>query len=213
MGIGRFDTTAETCEPENEEQQEWIRLAKLGDHAAFTLLVRAYQDAIYRFCLRFLGVPEMAQDATQDTFYKLYKTLDRFDESRRVRPWIYQIAANLCKDMLKRKEHNRLVTWNDEAGPTDSAGSGSTQPVRPDVVVSLRQDADRMNRAIAKLPESYREALLLKAVEGLSYEEAAVIAGATVTTMKIRVVRARLRLHELLDKHPLKISVLDRQKP
>lgn len=213
MGPQRFESAAVDCEVETAEQQEWIRRAKLGDHGAFTLLVRAYQDAIYRFCLRFLGNAELAQDMAQDTFYKLYKTLDRFDENRRVRPWIYQIAANLCKDVLKRKENNRLVSWNDDANMEGSFGSGPSHPERADVVVSLRQDADRMTQAISRLPESYREALLLKVVEGLSYEEAATAAGATVTTMKIRVVRARLRLHELLDKQPIRIPVVERQKP
>jgi RNA polymerase sigma-70 factor (ECF subfamily) len=182
-------------------ERDWIEQAQRGDKLAFARIVREHQDAVFRYARYFVGDPELARELAQETFYRFYRTLERFDPTMPVKPWVLRIAANACKDHLKRKRiEARLI--HQGGPPPDDLMSGSDSE-RPDHTAQRTQELARLQSAVLELREEYREPLLMKCVEGLSYEEMQEITGLPVTTLKIRVVRAREQLRSVLEREPV----------
>lgn len=160
-----------------------------------------HQDGVYRYALSYVRDPELAREMAQETFYRFYRTLERFDETMPVKPWLFRIVANVCKDHIKKRKLERQLA----AAPSDDASddhSRAPESERPDHAFSRAQELRRVQSALADLREEYRLPLVLKCVEGLSYEEIHEITGLPVTTLKIRVVRAREALRGLLAGEP-----------
>lgn len=174
--------------PETDSDQEIIARVIAGDRDAFATLIGRYSDPLYRHALGMTGSPDVAEDILQTSFIKAYHHLGevrgRFDA------WLFRIVANGCKDWLKNIRRTHLSYEED-----DQPSNYST----PDEDLDrseLRQDLDR---ALAELAPSLREAFIMKHVEGRSYEEMADLLGTTVGALKMRVHRAREALQALLE--------------
>jgi RNA polymerase sigma-70 factor (ECF subfamily) len=171
-----------------DTDQETITQVLGGDRNAFSLLIRKYSDALYRHALGMTGSPDVAEDILQTSFIKAYNHLGevrgRFDA------WLFRIVANGCKDWLKniRRTH---VSYEEDDQPSGHAG-----PAEELDRGELRDDLDR---ALARLAPSLREAFIMKHVEGRSYEEMADLLGTTVGALKMRVHRAREALQSMLE--------------
>ena len=167
-----------------------------GDIRAFDAIVDRYRGRLLNFVFRFVGDVESAEDIVQETFLRAYRNRDQYPVLLNFSTWLYTIAGNLAKSELRRRKRWRLLSldWGDDRG-----GVGlSDESRRPDRVTESAIADDQIQRAIESLPENYREVILLRDVEGLSYEEVARIAGCPVGTVKSRVNRARLRLQRKL---------------
>jgi RNA polymerase sigma-70 factor, ECF subfamily len=167
---------------------ELIRRVLAGERERFADLVQRYQASLFRHALGMVGDPDAAADLTQDSLVKAYTRLDSCNEPDRFAAWLFRILRNRCRDWLKnRRQHT--VELRDEAhtAPDDPAGS-----------LEQAQLGEVMNQALARLPEAQREAFLLKHVEELSYEEMAERLGTGISALKMRVMRAREALQELL---------------
>jgi RNA polymerase sigma-70 factor (ECF subfamily) len=155
-----------------------------GVPLAAAALVRSTQSDVWRLCAA-LGDPQSADDLTQETFLRAFGALHRFEGRSSVRTWLFGIARHVCADALRSRRRRRLTLVRDDAdleaagpaGPADSVAEGA-------VVTDLlaRLDADR------------REAFVLTQLLGLSYADAAVVAGCPVGTIRSRVARARADL-------------------
>lgn len=161
----------------------------LGGHRdAFKTLISRYSDPLYRHALCMTGSPDVAEDILQLSFIKAYQHLaevrGRFDA------WVFRIVANGCKDWLKNIRRSHL-SYEEDDQP-----SGFATPDEELDRTELRTDLDR---ALATLPGSLREAFVMKHVEGRSYEEMADLLGTTVGALKMRVHRAREALQALLE--------------
>lgn len=160
-----------------------------GDQEAYAALLARHQDGLYRYALRMVTSPDVAEDLVQSTLIKAYTSLGRCREPERFGSWVFRILSNRCKDYLKsrrRRDASLEETWPDEgADPAEETLRGE-----------LRR---RVAAALAKLPPSQREAFILKHVEGLSYEEIAERLETSVGSLKMRVFRAREMLQELLE--------------
>ena len=172
----------------SEVDQQIIASVLAGDRDAFATLIQRYSDPLYRHALGMTGSPDVAEDILQQSFIKAYNHLaevrGRFDA------WLFRIVANGCKDWLKniRRTH---VSYDEDDQP-----SAFNTPDEDLDRSELRLDLDR---ALASLAPSLREAFVMKHVEGRSYEEMAELLGTTVGALKMRVHRAREALQALLE--------------
>jgi RNA polymerase sigma-70 factor, ECF subfamily len=175
-------------EQQRDEDQETITRILAGDRDAYATLISRYGDSLYRHALGMTGSPDVAEDILQASFIKAYQHLSevrgRFDA------WMFRIVANACKDWLKniRRTH---VSYDEDDQPS-SLHTPEEEMDRSE----LRTD---LEKALATLPASLREAFVMKHVEGRSYEEMAVLLDTTVGALKMRVHRAREALQQLLE--------------
>jgi RNA polymerase sigma-70 factor, ECF subfamily len=160
----------------------------------FHRLVTRYQRRIFAVCFRVLGSSADAEDATQETFLRIARNADRYRGEAQVSTWIYRIARNVSTDHV-RYDARRPST------PVDDLTRLGDEPEAEDAL-SARETAMTVRDALDQLDERSRTLLLLVAVEGLSYAEAAEATGLPTGTVKSRVSRARVRLGELLADTP-----------
>lgn len=171
-----------------DTDQDVISRILAGERDAFAMLIGRYSDPLYRHALGMTGSPDVAEDILQTSFIKAYHHLGevrgRFDA------WLFRIVANGCKDWLKNIRRTHL-SYEEDDQP-----SGYQTPDEELDRGELRGDLDR---ALAALPVSLREAFVMKHVEGRSYEDMAELLDTTVGALKMRVHRAREALQKLLE--------------
>lgn len=181
-------TVSETPVDPLEVDQQIIARVLGGERNAFELLITRYSDPLYRHALGMTGSPDVAEDILQVSFIKAYQHLSevrgRFDA------WVFRIVANGCKDWLKNIRRTHL-SYDEDDQPSSYA-----DPEEELDRTELRSDLDR---ALAALAPSLREAFVMKHVEGRSYEEMADLLATTVGALKMRVHRAREALQILLE--------------
>jgi RNA polymerase sigma-70 factor (ECF subfamily) len=160
-----------------------------GARDEYSVLVSRYQDSLYRYAVGMVGSGDDAADIVQDSFVRGFTRLDRCQDPDRFGAWVYRIVRNQCLDYLKNRRR-RDITLEDDAPFT----SGDDPALYMD-----RLEVHRLvGSALAELPIAQREAFLMKHVDDLAYEEIAVITGASVSALKMRVKRARETLQSLL---------------
>jgi len=167
-----------------------IARAQAGEHRAFAVLVRQYQDRVFRFILRLVGARDEAMDLTQETFMKAHQALPGWRPEAQFRTWLFSIAHNASLDLLRRRQRVEFVSFSDlPAGEEDHA---LPDPARqPDERLADRQSIELLERTLRELPAEHREILLLREVEDMSYAEIAATLGIAEGTVKSRIARAR----------------------
>ena len=198
--------------PPAASSPEHLLIARLRrkEPAAFEALVKTHQDRVYDFCVRMLADREEAFDLTQEIFISVHKHLDKFRADAKLTTWIYRIARNHCLNRLKylkRRGRGRSDEYGEsnELSITESLGGG---PQQPDAAVMGKNDRALVHRAIQELDEDQRSLVVLRDVEGLSYEEIMDITELPEGTVKSRLHRAREKLAGILTR--LEESIADR---
>lgn len=179
---------------------------------AFNSLVERYQRAVHNLCLRLLGSPQAAEDATQEAFLSAYRALDRFDGGN-VRSWLLRIAANESKDELRRRKRK------DTAGSLNQIFDTADVPIElPDQAESIEQLIERkelsgqLQAALLAIPFDQRQAIVLSDIYGYRYDEIAIMTATSVGTIKSRIHRGRERLRKVLAVEPELFSTSGRLK-
>lgn len=180
---------------------ELVVQSKGGDLEAFEQLVMMYQKQIYNLGYRMMGNEEDASDMTQEAFLKAFKSIKKFNLKSSFGTWLYRIAVNLCIDELRKRKRVRLypIAHNDNAedrGQQVVADCGDL----PEEVIEKNEVRVKVHRAINRLPEHHRTMIVLKDIQGRSYQEIADMLGINMGTVKSRISRARASLKEELDK-------------
>ncbi len=165
------------------EELEFPPSAETKHLAAFEKLVRRNQTVVYRVALRMLGNEAEAEDATQDTFVQAWRALPHFRGESSFETWLYRIVTNRCLNLLRSHRSTEPLL------ETHEASSG-----RPNHLAEARSELDALKDAIGRLPPDQRATLVLRELEGLSYEQIAHVLGTTVPAVKGRLHRARLEL-------------------
>lgn len=165
-----------------------IEAARAGDQAARRALVRAHQEPVYRLLVKLSGDVELARDLTQETFIRALGALATFRAGAAMRPWLFKIANNLFLDHVRARRPESLEALLEEGYET-----GSEDPALVRTALTLDLDA-----ALAQLPVTWRQALVLRHQEDLPYEEIAEILGVPLGTAKTWLFRGRDRLRTLL---------------
>lgn len=169
---------------------ELVRRVWSGDSAAFAGLVTRYRDRLGRYAVRMLGNAADAEDALQETFVRAYRSLGRCTEPERFGAWVFGILVNRCRTIGAQRARRERLQVSDELALARAAS--------PDDPIGRQALREAIGTALARLAPLLREAFLLKFVEDLSYEEMAELTGASVPALKMRVLRARAELQQLL---------------
>ena len=166
-----------------------------GDREAFARLVARHRDGVFSFARHVVGNEADAQDLAQETFVRAYTALSRFREGSRFEPWLYTIAANLCRSHL-RKARWRFLSLESAAEAAAHGGDPAA--------TALRRDQDRrLHAAIQALPAEQRIIVVLRHLRGHAYGEIAEIVGLPVSTVEHRLRAARKVLRGALDEEPV----------
>lgn len=169
------------------DSDQVVAAARGGDPAAFEALVRANADAVYGHAVRFFGDPQTAEDATQEVFIKVYRSISGFDGRSSFKTWLFRLTRNTCIDMMRRAARR----------PTPMDPLEMPQPATGDIAEDVVAGA-ALEQAVATLPPEDRDALNAVTLFGLSYEDAGTALSIPAGTVKSRVFRARRTLLSLL---------------
>lgn len=172
-----------------------LEAIRTGSEEAFTELVARYRNPITSFIYRMTGDYDGAVDLAQETFVRVYKAADRYQTSYAFSTYIYRIATNLAISELRKRKRRRLVSLTGFFQATDGGEPREFQPSdgQPlqDVALVDNERRTAVQRAIGTLPDKYRAPLILRDVEGKSYDEISQILGTSEGTVKSRISRAR----------------------
>ncbi len=173
-----------------------LKRFKDGDSSAFQEIVLAYKNSIYSLCTYMTGDPVNAEDIAQDVFLKAYQNLKTFKPKASIYTWLYRIAVNTCIDykrkvsfesMFRHQQHNEGIIENEP----------SRDP-SPESLYGSRQTVTALKKALGKLSQKLKAVIIMKEVEGLSYEEIADTLDISIGTVKSRISRAREELKAIM---------------
>ena len=192
----------------SEEHDEAHFVARLvaRDESAFNELVVTYQRRVFALVFRMLGRRDEAEDLAQEVFVQVFKAIDQFRGDSKLSTWIYRIAVNLCKNRAKYLSRRHANDQDDVDAMADRLPFSAAKGVsvggisRPDELVEGMQLEVVVKRAIAQIEPEFREVLILRDVEDMSYEEIAEVTGLADGTVKSRIHRARAQLRTLVEK-------------
>ncbi len=187
---------------EANEDDRWIEAFRRGEKEAFDHLVLKYQDRIFNMCCRMMGNREEADDAAQEVFIRAYRGLPSFRGDAAFSTWLYRIAVNTCKNKLTSLAHRmkrvmvRFKSGDEEGGVRDIANGKGT----PSTVLEGSEKRKILEKEINALPPDQKAVVVMRDIEGLSYEEIAKVSGDNLGTVKSKLARARQRLRERLER-------------
>ena len=184
-----------------EQEAAVIQAVLDGDINAYELLVKEYEKIVYNLALRMVGNSEDAADMSQEAFIKAYNSLTSFRGDSKFSVWLYRIVSNVCLDYLRsrgRRQTVSLSTENDDGEDVEIDIADETQS--PERLLDRRLTRDAVRRGLAALPPEHRQILLLREIQGLSYDEIADALGIEAGTVKSRIFRARKKLCAFLIK-------------
>ena len=168
-----------------------------GNVDAYGKIVGRYNGRLYNFIYRFVGDRETAEDIVQETFLRAFRKRKEYRAIANFSTWLFTIAGNLAKSELRRRKRWRMFSLERDE-ETDTGMELPDESARPDKVAESSIADVQIQQAIASLPDNYRQVILLRDVEGMSYQEISEIVDCPVGTVKSRVNRARLKLQQKL---------------
>ena len=177
-----------------------VSRARGGDGEAFSTLVRRYHERIYNTVYALVGDADDADDLTQEAFIRAYRSLSGFRGRSQFYTWLYRISVNCCLDWMKSPSRRRSDLSLERDRWEGREDSRQAPPADTDQSVERRELQGILEAALDSLQEEYRATIVLREIDGLAYEEIAGILGCCVGTVKSRLVRARSRLREVLEK-------------
>jgi RNA polymerase sigma-70 factor (ECF subfamily) len=195
---GRFASTL-------SRESEWIRRLRAGDASAFDEIYRTFARMVFGLAVRLVGDREEAADLAQEVFVRVHRGLRRFRAGSSLRTWIYRITLNRCRSHLRRRRP-LLLRWFAGGAEEDGCGGHGDRAALlidpqpgPDERVAAHDVARRVEAALRRLPAVYREAVVLRDLQELSYEEIATVLRLPLGTVRSRIARGRDRLRAILE--------------
>ena len=173
----------------SDDEAKLIARSQQQDHEAFGQLIDRYAGVVVNLAYRMVGNRADAEDPAQDAFVAAFKALPMFRADAKFSTWLYRIAANKCKDWLRSKLPGSVDVDDHQA-----VVAQLVETQTPERLLSQQQVAQQLDVAIQRLPPLYREAFVLKHVEGLSYEDMQELLGVHADTLKMRVYKGRVQL-------------------
>jgi RNA polymerase sigma-70 factor (ECF subfamily) len=159
-------------------------------------LFESYHDRIYRYVVRLVKDPVEAEDLTQETFLRAYRCGDSLRDPAAVRGWLYRIATHVCLDRLRQRKPQVSLDSEQGEGAVQTPVSTSPSPLE---ITERKETSACVQRCLDFLPDKYRAVILLREAHSLTADEIAHVLGVTVTTVKIRLHRARRKLQQVME--------------
>ncbi len=181
--------------PSQDTDAVLVERTVAGDPRAYELLVIKYQRRIERLIGRLVRDTDLVQDIAQETFIRAYRALGQFRGDAQFYTWLYRIAVNTAKKTLMDLRRDPVVTEtalrSDDADETSAVENELTTEETPESVLAAKEIAQAVNQAMQALPEELRQAVTLREIEGLSYEDIAEAMNCPIGTVRSRIFRAR----------------------
>ena len=184
-----------------------VKRVRSGDQRAFRLLVERYQRKVYAVALGMLRDKEEAMDVSQEAFVKVYKYLDHFKGDSSFYTWLYRITSNICIDLLRKRNATRgeAVEFDEtmamDVSEANLGALGSKLGTNPQKSALRRELAEKIQEALEQVPEKHRAILLLREVEGMSYEDLARTLEIPKGTVMSRLFHARQKVQKILSEY------------
>jgi RNA polymerase sigma-70 factor (ECF subfamily) len=195
--------TAEEKQGRLEEERELVERCLKGDQSSFAEMVRRFQNMVFNLAYNFLGNPQEAEDLSQEVFLKVFRSLNSFRSDSTLKTWIYRITTNMAFNRIKwlrRRGRNRQISIDsnpsEELPPmSDSLADDAPGPERKARSVEIRI---RLMAALDALSDEQKAVVILRDVEGMSYEEIAETLGINIGTVKSRLARGRANIQDTM---------------
>ncbi len=183
--------------------EDLMMKCRKGDTSAFELLVRRYQNPLINYIHRFINDYHRAEDLSQETFLRVFKSASRYKPTASFKSWLYTIATNLCRNEIRNR--SRRNTCSFEELVKEGEDVYHTEIMRdtrylPDVLLEKKEQRQIIRKTLEQLPDNQRIALTLVTYQDLRYEEVAEILGCSVGAVKALIHRARQKMKKLLIK-------------
>jgi RNA polymerase sigma-70 factor, ECF subfamily len=175
-----------------------VEQAARGDREAFGALVQRHQDRIFNLAYQIVRNREDALDVAQEAFVKAFASLPRFKGEASFTTWMHRIVVNLSIDCLRRRRRGDPGAYDDRLAVPEDAGQNLAAPGDPETALETQQVRSLLSRGIQTLPPAHRAVLVLREIEGLSYEEIARAVGCSLGTVMSRLFYARRKLQKVL---------------
>jgi len=180
-----------------------VRAFQEGDRTAFDTLVNRHKGQVFNLCYWFLGDHQDADDAAQETFIKIYRSLGKFRFESALRTWIFRIAVNTCKNRRMSsafRNRKRMVSLDNPVEPPgrDAGRNIPDKGALPSEELEKKERIEQIRKGINALPAEHREVITLRDIQGLSYDEIVQVTGIPLGTVKSRLARARTELKDKL---------------
>ena len=183
---------------DQDQEQEIIGRVLGGDRSAFAGLVEKYQGPIFNLAYRMTGSREDADDLTQEIFIRAYQQLQRFDQSKKYFTWLYTVGINLIRNHLKKNARNvSHLAVADHALRQQSQGNEGNERGEGDALSDDRMI--KLEKIIQTLPVDLREAIILKFIQDLTFEELANVTGDSVSAVKMRIYRGLEKMRQMME--------------
>jgi len=180
---------------DQKTETEIITLVLSGDRQAYALLVEEYKASIFNLAYRMTGSLDDADDLTQETFIRAYQNLRRFNQSKKFFTWLYTISINLIRNHLKKSV--RDVSYLEGAGSDLKYNSQGSEGREGNALSDDRMT--RLEQVIQKLPVDLREAIILRFVHDLTFEEVAQVTGDSLSAVKMRIYRGLEKMKQMME--------------
>ncbi len=196
---------AASTEVRSAVEDQFLERLRRGEVAAFERLVAERSSDVYALLYRLTSDPEESRDLTQETFLRAFQSISRFRGDADLKTWIYRIAINQARNRWrwwKRRRRDVTVSLDDNRGPSEqplSASLRNDDAPDPEQETLAREREGQLRAALLGLRSAYREAVILRDVEGFSYEEIATTLEISIGTVKSRLSRGRLELRRKLE--------------
>jgi RNA polymerase sigma-70 factor (ECF subfamily) len=179
-------------ENHKNNETELLNRYAAGDQEAFREIVTQYKDQLYAFLRRFLNQTQLIEEAFQETFLQLYRSRQSFDKDKPLRPWLFTIAANKAKDVLRKQQRQDTVSLGAMAEPAelsvdDVVNSLKSHDITPYDEAEKAEQAEKVRQIIADMPANLREILILAYFEQFSYKQMADMLSIPIGTVKSRL--------------------------
>ena len=181
-------------------ENELVRAARSGDQSAFEALVKANQAMAYQLAYRMTGNPEDAADLTQEAFLSAWRSLASFQGQSAFSTWLYRLTSNACIDFLRREKRRGALSLTAEDEEEERQLEVPDERFSPERELEKKEAQRTVREGLLSLSPEHREVLVLRELEGLSYEEIAQTLGLEEGTVKSRLARARIALKDFLQK-------------
>jgi RNA polymerase sigma-70 factor (ECF subfamily) len=174
-----------------------------GDINAFNTLVWRWENRVYNFIRRYVGDCEVAKDACQTTFIRVYQNVGKLNNREHFSTWLYQIAINICRDELRRRKSNRnvsLETMQEQAIASEIAQLTAGERHHPETMTANNSLRDLLDQALQRIPEKQRVIIIMKEYHGLKFTEIAEVLEISVNTAKSRMYYGLSALRKVFSK-------------
>ena len=182
-----------------------VELAQQGDRDAFRELVERYQRKVYSICYGMLKNPDDSLDVSQEVFIKVYRNIEKFNQQSSFYTWLYRITVNMCIDHIRKNKRVKVVEYDDAISREASGGDDFLLPsklgLHPDKVYGRKELREKMLEALESLGEKHRTILILREIDGLSYEEIADVLNISKGTVMSRLFHARKYFQEAISEY------------